>query len=182
MQKDTGCLIWNTAALLIAYMAVAMPLPVISIFVTKDLGLSNSLGGFAVGIVFLATILTRGFSGRFADRKGGKTCMTYGLFICTAATLVCFAATRLTANPVQAFSLLIGGRLVLGLGQNMALVGMPRSNIAPLWPPRPGTVFSSVRESLSAPFAACGTQRMLCLHKRGLSGSSLSFTPVPLPC
>lgn len=179
MQKDTRCLLWNTAALLFSYMAVAMPLPVISVFVTRHLGLSNGLSGLAVGIAFLTTILSRGFSGRFADRNGGKACMMRGLLLYAAASAICLVAGA-TGDPAWAFALLIVGRLVLGLGESMAIVGMLSWNIALLGPQRSGTVFSLVGASLYGAFALGGPLGLLCFGQFGFTGLMLLCSPLPL--
>ena len=179
MQKDTRCLLWNTAALLFSYMAVAMPLPVISVFVTRHLGLSNGLRGLAVGIDFLTTILSRGFSGRFADRNGGKACMMRGLLLYAAASAICLVAGA-TGDPAWAFALLIVGRLVLGLGESMAIVGMLSWNIALLGPQRSGTVFSLVGASLYGAFALGGPLGLLCFGQFGFTGLMLLCSPLPL--
>ncbi|WP_296983892.1 MFS transporter [Desulfovibrio falkowii] len=179
MQKDTRCLLWNTAALLFSYMAVAMPLPVISVFVTRHLGLSNGLSGLAVGIAFLTTILSRGFSGRFADRNGGKACMMRGLLLYAAASAICLVAGA-TGDPAWAFALLIAGRLVLGLGESMAIVGMLSWNIALLGPQRSGTVFSLVGASLYGAFALGGPLGLLCFGQFGFTGLMLLCSPLPL--
>jgi hypothetical protein len=68
-----------TATLFLSYLAVAMSLPVTPVYVVQGLGLNNALGGLAVGIAFLSTILTRGHAGERADRLGGKPCMQRGL-------------------------------------------------------------------------------------------------------
>lgn len=179
MQKDTRCLLWNTAALLFSYMAVAMPLPVISVFVTRHLGLSNGLSGLAVGIAFLTTILFRGFSGRFADRNGGKACMMRGLLLYAAASAICLVAGA-TGDPAWAFALLIAGRLVLGLGESMAIVGMLSWNIALLGPQRSSTVFSLVDASLYGAFALGGPLGLLCFGQFGFTGLMLLCSPLPL--
>ncbi len=179
MQKDTRCLLWNTAALLVSYMAVAMPLPVISVFVTGRLGLSNVLSGLAVGIAFLTTILSRGFSGRVADRSGGKVCMMRGLLLYAVASAICLAAGAV-GDPAVAFGLLIAGRLVLGLGESMTLVGMLSWNIGLLGPQRSGTVFSLVGASLYGAFALGGPLGLMCQAHFGFAGLMLLCSPLPL--
>ena len=82
-----------TATLFLSYLAVAMSLPVVPIYVVNGLYLSNFYGGLAVGIAFLSTIVTRGHAGSSADRLGGKICMRRGLVIYAAAGLICVLAS-----------------------------------------------------------------------------------------
>lgn len=72
-------LVWLVLALFIAYLCIAMALPVITVFVTTRLGFDNGLAGLAVGIAFASTIVTRGMAGRIADHRGSRFCMVRGL-------------------------------------------------------------------------------------------------------
>ena len=60
-----GRLLLLTAILFISYLCIAMSLPVVPVYVTGRLGLSNVWAGLGVGIAFLATIVSRG---RHRDR------------------------------------------------------------------------------------------------------------------
>ncbi len=123
-QRLGADLWWLTLALTFSYLAVASPLPVIPVFVTGTLGLSGGAAGLAAGLPFVTTIATRLYAGRFADRRGGRTGMVRGLLVYVVASLVCLAASLPVLAHGAAYGVLLAGRLLLGLGESLTLVGM----------------------------------------------------------
>jgi MFS family permease len=169
-----------TGALFLSYLAVAMALPAVPIEVVSDFHLGNAYGGFAVGVAFLSTIFTRGPAGSRTDRIGGKACMRGGLLLYALAGLICLAA-GLPGTPVAgAYAVLIIGRLLLGLGESLAMVGMISWAIGLLSPARSGQVMSLVGMGMYGAFAAGGPLGLFLIDRVGFSGLMGVSTVLPL--
>ncbi|MGD9921416.1 MAG: MFS transporter [Variibacter sp.] len=169
-----------TAALFLSYLTVAMSLPAVPVHVVEGLGLDNTWGGLAVGIAFLSTILTRGRAGAWSDRIGGKLTMQRGLLIYAAAGLICLLAAW-PAPPVAAsYAVLIAGRLLLGLGESVAMVGMMGWAIGLMGQARSGRVISLVGMGMYGAFAAGGPLGLALLERFGFAGLMLACTALPL--
>lgn len=169
-----------TAALFLSYLTVAMSLPAVPIHVVNGLGLGNAWGGLAVGIAFLATILTRARAGAWADRLGGKLCMQRGLILYALAGLVCAAASLGGLPAGVAYAVLISGRLLLGLGESVAMVGMISWAIGLMGHARAGAVIALVGIGMYGAFAAGGPLGLALLDRVGFAGLMAVCTMLPL--
>lgn len=99
-------------AVFLTYMTVGLPLPVIPLFVHHELGYGNTMVGIAVGVQFLATVLTRGYAGRLADQYGAKRSALQGMFACALAA---GAPLGLLIHSHFGFAVLAGTTMVLPL-------------------------------------------------------------------
>lgn len=169
-----------TAALFLSYLTVAMSLPAVPVHVVQGLGLGNAWGGLAVGIAFLSTILTRGRSGAWADRIGGKLCMQRGLLLYAAAGLICLSASWSELPTAGSYAVLIVGRLLLGLGESVAMVGMISWAIGLMGQARTGRVMSLVGMGMYGAFAAGGPLGLALLNRVGFAGLMAVCTLLPL--
>jgi MFS family permease len=169
-----------TIALFLSYLSVAMALPAVPVHVVEGLGFDNTWGGLAVGIAFLSTILTRGHAGAWSDRVGGKLAMQYGLLIYAAAGLVCALAAWPYLSVTQSYVLLLGGRLVLGLGESLALVGMMGWAIGLTGQARSGRVISLVGMGMYGAFAAGGPLGLTLLDRIGFVGLMAACSVLPI--
>ncbi|MDQ0391279.1 arabinose transporter [Labrys monachus] len=169
-----------TGTLFLSYLAVAMSLPGVPVYVVQDLRLDNALGGLAVGIAFLSTILTRPLAGARADRLGGKNSMQRGLIIYAAAGLICLLSSWSHLSASGDYALLIVGRLLLGLGESLTMVGMISWGLGLMGPARSGKVMSLVGMGMYGAFAAGGPLGLLLLHRFGFAGLMGVCTVLPL--
>ncbi|MFS8050843.1 arabinose transporter [Rhizobium sp. BR 314] len=175
-----GRLLLLSAILFISYLCVGMSLPVVPIYVTSQLGLGNSWAGLAVGIAFLATILTRGYAGGLSDHRGQKSAVARGLTFYVAGALASLGAGLLAQAPWTSYALLIGGRLLIGLGESLVAVGVIAWGIGLVGPARSGKVLALVGAAIYGALAVGGPIGLALLDRFGFAGA-MAIGAV-LPC
>ncbi|HEY1609807.1 MAG TPA: MFS transporter [Paraburkholderia sp.] len=156
--------------LFIAYFAIAMSLSAVPIYVVNSMHLSNAYGGLAVGIAFLSTILTRGAAGLRADRLGGKASMQRGLLVYVLAGVVCLLAALPQWSTPLAYAILIAGRLLLGLGESLAIVGSLAWAMSLMGPARSGKAMALFGMAMYGSFAAGGPLGLVAMNHFGFMG------------
>ena len=179
-DRDLHRTLWLTLALFLSYLCVALSLPVISLFVTRRLGLDNGLAGLAVGITFASTILTRGMAGRMADHRGSKPTMVRGLWIYAVAGFICMAASWPGLPVYAAYVVLIVGRLLLGVGESLTVVGLMAWCFGIMGHKRSGRVFALVGMALYGAFAVGSPIGLAVFEWAGFAAVMAASALVPL--
>jgi len=107
----------------IAFLCIGLPIAVIPGYVHDQLGFSAVIAGVTIGTQYLSTLLSRPLAGRVADSIGTKRAIVYGLSGIAASGLLTLLATLLDSQPMVSLTILIIGRVCLGVAQGLIGVG-----------------------------------------------------------
>ncbi|HEX3708862.1 MAG TPA: MFS transporter [Pseudolabrys sp.] len=174
-----GRLLLLTAVLFVSYLCVAIPLPIVPVFVTERLGLGNVWAGLGVGIAFLATIVTRGYAGGLADGRGAKLAVVRGLACYMAGAATASLAGFLSGTPQTAFVVLLAGRLLLGLGESLVGVGVIAWGVGLAGPARSARVLSFIGAAIYGALAVGAPIGLALLDRFGFAGAMAISAVLP---
>ncbi len=118
------------------------PLAILPAYVHLRMGMSAVLAGLVISIQYIATFLSRPWAGRISDSAGAKVSVLWGMGACSASGGLVLLAAGLHRNPWLAFSALIVGRLVLGIGESLGSTGATLWGIASAGPEYTAKVIS----------------------------------------
>lgn len=166
--------------LFFSYLAIAMVLPVVPVFVRHRLGGSNGWSGFAVGVLFLATLLTRAQAGKLADQRGGKTCLLSGLRLYAAGGAICLLSASPIFGDMPRFATLVLGRALLGIGEGRVAVGTIIWGIGLMGPARSGKVIVLNGMASYGALAVGGPLGLALFQHIGFGGLMAVSTLLPL--
>ncbi|MGF6241834.1 MULTISPECIES: MFS transporter [Paraburkholderia] len=113
-----------SAVAFLGFLAVGLPLPVLSLYVHERLGFGTLVVGGVIGLQSLATLLTRQYAGRLSDTRGPKLTSLVGLLFASLAGLFYLLAAVLVQHPGESLALLCLGRLLLGLAESLFITAL----------------------------------------------------------
>lgn len=168
-----------TAVLFLSYLCIAMPLPIVPVFVTAQLGYDNVWAGLGVGIAFVATISSRGITGTFTDRRGAKLALRRGLLFYIAGALVALVAGVMATTPLVAYGLLLGGRLLIGLGESLVTVSVVSWGVGMVGPARSSRVLALMGAAMYGALAVGGPIGVILLDRLGFAAAMAISAVLP---
>ena len=111
------------AAVLIAFLVIGAAMPVLPLHVHQGLGFSTFVVGLVAGAQFAAALISRLWSGAYADRHGAKRAVQIGLAAAAAAGLLYLLSLRFVGAPFVSVGILLAGRAVLGAAESFIITG-----------------------------------------------------------
>ncbi len=115
-----------------------MPLPILPIYVKDIFGIGPIGIGLVIGAQSFATLLTRPFAGRLCDEKGSKRTVLAGFCLAASAGVLYRISAVSAIEPQFGMSILIAGRLILGLGESLFITSLTAWSIVKVGPTHAG--------------------------------------------
>ena len=167
-------------AMFVAWLVIGVALPVLPLHVHQGLGYGAFMVGLVTGAQFTASLLSRIWSGNYADRHGGRRNVVIGLVIATSAGLAYLVSLQLVATPVASFAILLLGRAVLGIAESFIVTGVLTWGVATAGTQHTGMVMSWTGIAMYVALAVGAPLGSALYDAFGFVATALTTTLVPL--
>jgi MFS family permease len=141
------------AVVVVVFLITGMAMPVLPLHVHQDLGLGTVVVGLVSGSQFAASLVSRVWSGRHADRRGARHAVAAGLIAAAAAGLLYLLSLRFRDAPMTSAAILVLGRALLGGAESFIITGALSWGLALVAPQNSGKVIAWIGTALYAAFA-----------------------------
>jgi MFS family permease len=168
------------AAVFVAFLVIGLAMPVLPLHVHEGLGLGAFVVGLVAGAQSAASLLSRFWSGSYADSRGGKRAVVAGLLIAVAAGLLYLISLRFVDIPVTSVTILLVGRAVLGGAESFIITGALGWGLALGGPENTGKVMAWVGTAMYVAFAVGAPAGSALYAVYGFAAIALATTLVPL--
>lgn len=165
---------------LFGFLAIGAPLPVLSLYVHDELHFSGGMVGLVIGLQSLTTVLSRHRAGVLVDRRGPRPAVLLGLPIAALSGALYLASTPATLSPEIRLTILIAGRILMGLGESLFLTGTMSWGIGRIGVNRTGRVMSWQGIALYAAFGFGAPLGLAIYAVAGFAGVSALAIVMPL--
>lgn len=137
----------------VAFLVIGFALPVLPLHVHQDLGLSPFVVGLVTGSQFAASLISRVWSGRYADSRGAKRAVVVGLLAAVVGGLLYLVSLRFVGAPWRSATILLVGRALLGGAESLVITGAVSWGLGLAGPANTGRVIAWVGMAMFASLA-----------------------------
>lgn len=103
----------------IGYFLIGLPLAIIPIFITKNLGFSELVAGIVISLQYITTFLMRSYAGKIVDTKGPKPAVLLSMMFFGICGILLYLTHFFHTNAFISLTILIVARLVTGCAEGM---------------------------------------------------------------
>jgi MFS family permease len=168
------------AVVLIAFLVIGLALPVLPLHVHQGLGLGTFVVGLVAGSQFAASLVSRIWSGQFADRRGARRAVVAGLLAAGASGLLYLLSLLFVPAPAMSVTILLLGRTLLGAAESFIITGALSWGLGRVDPESAGRVIAWVGMAMFAALALGAPVGTALYAWGGFGAIALATTLVPL--
>jgi MFS family permease len=111
------------AAVLVIFLVTGAALPTLPLYIHDRLGFGAFTVGLVSGAQFVASLISRLWSGSFSDRRGPKQAVVTGLAMAAVSGLFIFLSLAFIDSPLVSVVALLTGRALLGGAESFVITG-----------------------------------------------------------
>jgi MFS family permease len=168
------------AVVLFGFLIIGLALPVLPLHVHQGLGLSTFVVGLITGSQFAASLISRLWSGHYADSHGAKRAVVAGLLGAVAAGLLYIASLSFIGTPAISATILLLGRALLSGAESFIITGAFGWALVQVDARHAGKVIAWVGTAMWAAFALGAPVGSALYASYGFVAIALSTTLIPL--
>ena len=168
------------AVVLFGFLIIGLALPVLPLHVHQGLGLSTFVVGLITGSQFAASLISRLWSGHYADSRGAKRAVVAGLLGAVAAGLLYIASLSFIGTPAISATILLLGRALLGGAESFIITGALSWGLALVEARHTGKVIAWIGTAMYAAFALGAPMGSFLYATYGFLAIALATTLMPL--
>lgn len=168
------------AVVLVLFLVTGLAIPALPLHVHRELGLGSFVVGLVSGAQFAASLVSRVWSGRYADRRGAKRAVVAGLVAAGLAGLLYILSLSLVDAPVTSVTILLLGRALLGGAESFVITGALSWGLALVDAQNAGKVIAWLGTALYAAFAIGAPAGTALYGAHGLFAIGLATAVGPL--
>ena len=177
---SVGALIPIMAVVFMAFLIIGLALPVLPLQVHQGLGFGVFIVGLVTGSQFGASLLSRLSAGHFADRRGPKRAVVFGLLTAIAAGLLYALSLRFAGVPPLSVVILVLGRALLGSAESFIITGAVSWGLALVGASNAGRVIAWIGMAMFGALALGAPLGTALYSAGGFASVAIATTLMPL--
>ena len=164
----------------IAYLIIGLAMSVLPLHIHDGLGFSTFTVGLVVGSQFMAAVFSRPWAGVYADQKGAKRAVIFGLIVAVASGALYLGSLQFIASPLTSITILLVGRIVLGVAESFIITGALSWGVTLAGVENTGKTMSWIGTALYAAYAVGAPVGTWLYAKDGFTAIALAAGIIPL--
>jgi MFS family permease len=164
----------------ISFLIIGMALPVLPLHVHQGLGLSTFVVGLVTGSQFVASLISRVWSGHYADSRGAKRAVIVGLLAAVVGGLLYLVSLRFVGAPGVSAAILLLGRGLLGAAESFIITGGVTWGLTLAGPANAGKVIAWIGMAMFAALASGAPLGTTLYSFGGFASIAIATALIPL--